>query len=294
MKVIKPVTVTPAMLVSSSATEAHSDWAIGTTYALDAKVLRNYRIYQCIQGPSTGNTPETSPLYWTDIGPTNKWAMFDNQISTGTTAATTLTVVLDPGYINSIALVGVEGSSVTVTALDEPSGATVYSKTVNLDNAIITDWYQYFFEPFSLFGDVVLTDIPTYSALRLTVVITGATIEVGNISVGTMYFLGKTDYGATAGIIDYSRKDTSATGVTTFTQRNYSKRMGARMMLDTSKINLVQRVLADVRATPCVWIGSDDTSTYAPLVVYGFYRDFSIEVAYHLLSYCSLEVEGLT
>lgn len=111
--------------------------------------------------------------------------------------------------------------------------------------------------------------------------------------MGTFYTLGDTQYGASVGIIDYSRKETDAFGVTTFVRRAYSKRMSAKLMLDNVQMNKVQRVLADLRATPCAWIGADDV-TYAPLVVYGFYKDFSIEVAYPTASYCSLEVEGLT
>jgi hypothetical protein len=95
------------------------------------------------------------------------------------------------------------------------------------------------------------------------------------------------------GIVDYSKKDTDAFGVTTFTRRAYSKRMSAKMMLENAQINKVQRVLADLRATPCAWIGTDVTG-FEPLTVYGFYKDFSIDVAYATTSYCSTEIEGLT
>lgn len=296
MKVIKPTTMTSAALVSSNAAEAYAEYNAGTTYALDAKciVAADKRTYQCIQGPSTGNTPSTSPLYWVDIGPTNKWAMFDAQVSTATTAATSLTVVLDTGYINSLALIGVSGATATVSATDGSGGLSIYSRTIGLDGTVIADWYQYYFEPFNQLGEVILTDLPTYSAMRLTVVVAGVDVEVGQLAFGTSYELGDTLAGATASITDYSRKDTSALGITTFVQRQFSKRMAARMMLTTAQINKAQRVLADLRATPCVWIGAEDTATYSPLVVYGFYRDFSIEIAYSTLSYCSLEVEGLT
>ena len=139
-----------------------------------------------------------------------------------------------------------------------------------------------------------MTDLPPYGDAHITVVLTGTgTVECGICLAGTFYTLGDTQYGASVGIIDYSRKETDAFGVTTFVRRAYSKRMSAKLMLDNVQMNKVQRVLADLRATPCAWIGADDV-TYAPLQVYGFYKDFSIEVAYPTASYCSLEVEGLT
>jgi hypothetical protein len=33
---------------------------------------------------------------------------------------------------------------------------------------------------------------------------------------------------------------------------------------------------------------------YAPNSVYGFFKDFNIEVSYPTQSWCSLEIEGLT
>jgi hypothetical protein len=114
------------------------------------------------------------------------------------------------------------------------------------------------------------------------------------LAIGSVYDLGITEYGAATGITDYSRKDTDAFGTTTFTRRGFSKRMSARSLITTEQLNKTQRILSDLRATPCVWIGTPDTNTYSPLLIYGFYRDFSIDIAYSTQCHCSLEVEGLT
>ena len=290
MKVVKP---TSPALVSSSATELYSTWSSATAYTLNAFAIFSGRIYQCIQGPSTNNSPATSPLYWTDKGPSNVQAMFDEKISTQTSAPTSLTVVIDTGYINSFALFGLVGLTAQITATNGPAGPVVYSATVNLDGTIISDWYQYFFEPFVQMGELVLTDIPPYQAMRLTVTITGATASIGQLVSGTAYFLGDTELGATAGIFSFSKKDTSPAGITTFSKGANSKRVGAHLMLDNVQLNKVQRVLADLDGVPCVWIGSDN-AIYTPLLVYGFFRDFSLDIAYATKSYCTLEIEGLT
>lgn len=297
MKVVKPIIVTDAVLTASNATETVALYNAATTYALGNRVRLDTtkKIYECIQAPSTGNAPDTSPLWWVEVGPTNKWAMFDDSTSTQTAQASPLTVTLAPGYINSLALFGLEGQTLTVDVTDGAGGPNVYSRTVNLDGTVLADWYQYFFEPFVQLGDVVLTDLPPYGAARVTASISGTgTVKCGHLGVGTFYDLGEAEFGASAGIIDFSRKDVDAFGATKLTKRKFSKRMNARMELPTAQINKVQRVLADLRATPCAWVGADDVALYAPLVVWGFYRDFSIDVAYPTLSYCSLEIEGLT
>ncbi len=294
MKVIKPTTFIEAThLVSTNAVETYAAYSAGTTYAKGARVDYGTHIYESLVNSNIGNTPTTSPTYWVLVGPDNVHAMFDDQISTATVSTTPLIVVMTPGLMNSIALLGLIGSQAVVTITDGAGGATIYSRTVNLDGSYVYDWYMYFFEPFTQIGEVVLTDIPPYSNSRMTFTLSGTgTVAIGQLSFGTFYDLGDAEYGATAGIIDYSRKDTDEFGATTFVQRAFSKRMTARLMLDAMQMNKVQRVLSDIRATPAVWIGAEGEA-YSPLVIYGFYRDFTIDVAYPTKSYCSLEIEGL-
>lgn len=294
MKVIKPTTFVEAThLVSTNAVETYAAYSAGTTYTKGARVDYGTHIYESLVNNNTGNTPTTSPTYWVLVGPDNVHAMFDDQISTATVSTTPLIVVMTPGLMNSIALLGLIGSQAVVTITDGAGGPTIYSRTVNLDGSYVYDWYMYFFEPFTQIGEVVLTDIPPYSNSRMTFTLSGTgTVAIGQLSFGTFYELGDAEYGATAGIIDYSRKDTDEFGATTFVQRAFSKRMTARLMLDAMQMNKVQRVLSDIRATPAVWIGAEGEA-YSPLVIYGFYRDFTIDVAYPTKSYCSLEIEGL-
>jgi hypothetical protein len=294
MKVIKPTTFVAAThLVSTNAVETYAAYNAATTYAKGARVDYGTHIYESLVNSNTGNTPSTSPTFWVLVGPDNVHAMFDDQISTATVSTSPLTVVMTPGLMNSLALLGLVGNQVVVNITDGAGGPTVYSRTVSLDGSYVYDWYMYFFEPFTQIGEVVFTDIPPYLNARMTLTLSGSgTVAIGQLSFGTFYELGDAEYGATAGITDYSRKDTDEFGATTFVERAFSKRMTARLMLDAMQMNKVQRVLTDIRAKPAVWIGAEGEA-YQPLVVYGFYRDFTIDVAYPTKSYCSLEIEGL-
>jgi hypothetical protein len=295
MKVIKPIVINDAVLVSSNVPETEqAPYAAGTNYAVGNRCIYNHVVYETVQTPNTGHQPDISPLYWAVIGPTNKWSMFDSEISTITAVSSPLTVVIKPGYVNSLALFGLAGSTLSITVQDGFGGPVVYSATKTLDGTVIADYYQYFFEPSVQLAEVVFTDLPPYVNAHITVTISGVgSVGCGILLVGTMYMLGDTQLGASAGIIDYSRKDTSASGVTTFVKRKYSKRMSAQLWLSNGQLNKVQRVLADLRATPCAWIGTD-VAGYEPLTVFGFYRDFSLDVAYATVSYCHLEIEGLS
>ena len=294
MKVIKPTTFVEAThLVSSNAVELYAAYNAGTTYAKSDRVDYGTYSYESLVNNNLGNQPNTSPTFWVLVGPDNIHAMFDAQVSTTTVSSTPLIVVMTPGLINSVALLGLVGAQASIVITNGAGGPTIYSHNANLDGSYVYDWYMYFFEPFTQIGEVVLTDIPPYSNARMTLTLSGSgSVAIGQLSFGTFYELGDAEYGATAGIIDYSRKDTNEFGETAFVKRAFSKRMTARLMLDAVQMNKVQRVLSDIRATPAVWIGADG-ETYIPLVVFGFYRDFTIDVAYPTKSYCSLEIEGL-
>jgi len=186
------------------------------------------------------------------------------------------------------------GTQATITVTDGAAGPTVYSRTVNLDGTFLFDWYQYFFEPYVQVEEVVLTDLPPYASALMTVSVSGAgTVAVGQLVFGNQYELGDAGHGANLGIVDYSRKETDEFGTTTFVERAFSKRMNLRLMLDTVQVARVQQVLARVRAKPAVWVSVPNDELFRPLTVYGFFRDFNIEIAYSLKSYCSLEIEGL-
>jgi len=298
MKVIKPVTITDAMILASNATEAYAAWSSVTTYAKDAKVDYGTHYYISLVNSNLNNIPDAvGSTAWAFLSPDNKHAMFDGQISTETTKATSpLVVTVACGIVNSIALLGLTGTSVSIVMRDGGASPPVYSRTINLEGSIILDWYMYFFEPFELLSEVVLTDLPPYSGGQITMTLSsGSAVAIGELLVGTVYALGEMalEHGATIGIIDYSRKDTDVdTGLTTFVQRAYSKRMSGQFLLENGSISGVQKILSSVRAVPSVYIGSEDTD-YSALIVYGFYRDFSIDIAYPTHSFCRIEVEGL-
>ena len=297
MKVIKPVAVTDAVLISSTAPETdHAAWAAGTAYSVGNRVIRTstHRIYERLIAGTTATAPELDSVNWIDIAPTNRWAMFDGEVSTQTALTSPLTVVIKPGLVNGLALFGLSGTTLVVTVRDGLAGPVVYTRTIGLDGTVIADWYQYFFEQYDQRAEVVLTNLPPYSTSHITISVTGGgTVSIGVVAAGTVYFIGDTQQDASVSIIDYSRKETDAFGFTTFVRRAYSKRMNLRLLLTNSQLNKVQRVLADLRASPAAWVGTD-VAGYEPLTVYGFYKDFSIDIAYAQLSYCSIEIEGLT
>jgi hypothetical protein len=296
MQVIKPIIFLDSQLISTTAVEAYATYSAGTTYAINTFVVYLNKIYQSLQASNTGHTPDTSPTFWQYISVGNKIAMFDSEVSTQTTATTSLTTVVAPAVItNSLAYLELQGTQLQVEVRDGAGGTIVYNKTIALDSTIILDWYMYFFEPYNPKTEVILSDVPPYLNARITTTLTGAsgsTVKIGSMIYGTVYQLGTTQYGVSSGIRDYSVKQTDDFGNTTFLQRAFSRRMEGNVFMNNTALAFNQRLLTSLRAVPAVWIGSTEDN-FSPLTVFGYYRDFNIDISYPTFSLCRIEIEGL-
>lgn len=163
MKVIKPVVIRAAQLISSSVAETeYAAYAPATDYAVFERRIYNHKIWESVQTPNVGHTPGTDALYWAEIGPTNRWAMLDTEISTATSAPLSLVATIAPGLVNSLALLEIDGAQLNVTVRDGPGGPVVYDYDKSLDGSVVYDWLQYFYEPFIAMHEVVLSDLPLY------------------------------------------------------------------------------------------------------------------------------------
>ncbi|WP_296221322.1 hypothetical protein [uncultured Sphingomonas sp.] len=266
-RLLQPAAITDAVLVSSSVPEDPAPaWSAGTTYSAGAIVARAHRRFESLVANNKGNDPSANGPGWIDIGPTNRWAMFDDALGTETSAAGAIVVQLNAGAATGLALLDVRAATVRVQA----SG---YDRTQQVGAGAIT-----------------FLDLPGIAG-TVTVTIAGAgTVAVGTLLVGELVGLGITEAAPTAGITDFSRKEVDDFGEVTIVQRAWAKRMSARALIRTDAVDLVANRIASVRARPSLWIGHTGIDS---LTLFGFFKDFSIEVG-DSLSKLSLSIEGLS
>ena len=276
--------------------ETYQLYSAFTTYALGDRVLdvTTHTIYESVVASNLGNAL-SDLLKWFPYSPSNKWAMFNGQISDISTAPSSISVTLATGVLDAVALINTYADIAYVTVRDGLGGTIVYEDSKGLAGDIVTDWYGYFFaDPLNRINQTIFQNIPPFLSSHVTVTLTGAgNISLGELAFGRVNTIGTTQYSPSVGIIDYSKKDTDLFGKTTFVKRAFKKRLNARIVVDNLQLNRVQRLLYDLRATPCIWIGTDSPIYDEALLLYAFYKDFSMEIAYPTTSFCSLELEGL-
>ncbi|WCT75041.1 hypothetical protein PQ455_07450 [Sphingomonas naphthae] len=270
LQLLRPAVVTTGALIAASVPEDdHAEWSAGATYLIGARVIRaaTHRVYESLTTGNVGNDPAgAGATAWLDVGPTNRWAMFDQALGTATVATGVMAVTLSAGFVNAVALLDVTANTVRVQA---PG----YDRTVSASG-----------------GTVTFLDVPATTG-QVTVTIAGSgPISVGTLLAGQLMGLGITEASPTAGITDFSRKEVDDFGEVTIVQRAWAKRMTARALIETTALDDVMARIAAVRARPVLWIGKAGTDA---LTIYGFFRDFSIEVDQNV-SKLSLSIEGLS
>lgn len=294
--IIKPMVLTEAMLVSSTVPETdYPTWAVGSTYALAARVIKNHVIYESLAASNVGNDPEVAgSTKWVAVSATNRWKLFDLSSSSQTAQASSISYTLRPGqFVTSVAAVNLtDVTSVRVQMISDAFG-TVYDETLNRPRIQPeANWWSWFYgkrtEPLASY----YTDLPSFLDAQIIVTFTGgASMAVGTLMLGTSSQWGKcVTAGVSLRVKDYSRKETNAFGDTVLVKRRFAKQVEVPLMLETAQTDSLFDFVAGMRATPALWIVSDE---FEATTVYGYYTDFKVLIQYRDLSDCTLSLESL-
>lgn len=296
LKIVKPQTVTDAVLIATDVPESsHPVWNAGTSYALGARVhlVSTHKVYESAIAGNINNNP-ASTAQWIEVGPTNRWAVFDTSNSTSTAKSTSFFYRLQPsGAFNAVAILGLVGAQTMRVRIIHPTLGGIFDRTVGLTGLPEqAGWWEWFFAPRTGPTLSVLTDLPGLPGCELRVDVTGATnLAAGVLLFGTAKEIGLlVQQGARLGIQDYSRKETNEFGDLVLVQRAFAKRATFDLPIKSEFLDEAISYLTSIRATPVLFIAP----RYESAVIYGFYKEFDVNIAYSAVSECSLQVEGLT
>jgi hypothetical protein len=288
MKVIPPITITDGMLTSSTIAEpaaGETVWSAAASHTVGQQVIRTgtHRVYQNLTAGVDATAPESAPARWLDVGPTNKWAMFDTLRNSASTSATSLTVVITPGRrIDSIALMGVVGESITVSMTS--GGTPVYSTTENLIQRSTLTWRGYFFGAFIYQGSAVRFDLPPFSNGVITITVSRASgiVSLGALVIGQAVTLGTVLSQAASDALNFSTVTRDAFGNATLVQRRTIPKSEQQLITDPTNVDKLREVRSALNAAPAVWSGLDDkvdNPHFEALLILGIYKEFSISLS---------------
>jgi hypothetical protein len=295
--VLNPDVVIDADFVSSNVPE--NDFPVYSseiTYALGARVIVTtgvHRIYESLQETNLNHQPETSPTFWLEVGPTNRWAAFDSATGTITRQSNSVEFSVSGSEHQAIALLELKASHVQVRILVGGVEKFNTGMVKMQDRSVVLSYYDYLFSKIDLQTDYILDEIPVYrsATYEVKIVNAGAIAEVGNFLIGDRTIFGFTEYGAAIGIIDYSKKVQDVFGRTTIQERRFTRRMSVSLMMEKAVTDGVARKMAELRAKPALYVGARDD--YESLTIYGFPRDWSVDITFPTMTSASFEIEGI-
>lgn len=303
MRVVPPLTISDARLTDTTVAEpdtgevvwdAATNWATGSVVYLAANHTRYERL-------TPGGVDATSPhlddgTRWLELGPTNRWAMFDLLRNTGTTGASPLVVEITPGErVNSLGVLGMVADSLTVVVTSVSGGGVVFDETISLSTRDTGSWSDYFFGAFTFQEAVALFDLPPYSDAIITVTLERASgaVTVGSLILGMSVFLGDTQYSPRREALNFSVVERDEFGNSRMVVRRNVPKTSQTLWTRKPLVNKVLKTVEELNAVPALWSGLDDATDdyFEALLILGFYRNFSIDLSHPDVAVSAFELE---
>lgn len=245
-------------------------------------------------------SPVANPNEWLDMGATNRWKMFDKSIQSQTSNNNSIEVsVKTTGYATTVALLNISTGTARLV-MTHPTSGVVYDSTRTLKSTQgVSNWFRYFTQPARRVTDVIFEDLPLYANCTITVTLSnpGQVVKCGGFIVGkTSEFsaVGKgkgVAAGAKLGLQDYSVKSIDEFGNYSIVERAFSKKNDYSILIDNDDIDFLYNLLVSCRAKPTLYIAK---SSIRSTIIYGFFKDFDIDIAYANHSICNITLESLT
>lgn len=303
MIVIPPLKLTPTNTISTvpEPSTGETVWVAATNYNVGQRAIRveTHRIYECRVAGASATLPENDPAKWLDVGPTNKWAMFDNMRSQQTKNLDSMTVTITPGErVTALALLGLEAQKVTVTMT---VGSTIiYGPVVRgMSGRITTTWSQYFFGHFDYIPSLLLQELPPANGAVITILIeniSGQNVACSEVVVGNKIFLGHAQYNAESDSLNFSKIERNDFGESLLLARRTVPKVNVDLMSDKSLVPQIRKTRIDLNAVPALWSAMDDQYDdpfFEAVFIYGIYKQFTINLSGPSYATVTLELEEL-
>jgi hypothetical protein len=261
-----------AGLVYSNVPITEPLWAAGT-YALGARVrdAGNF-VFESLAASNTAVLTEKTK--WLPLGLTNRLKMLDKAVNSQTTWPDELVVVVKASQLaNVLTVLNVTGASISVA-----QSGSGYSRVRSLVSHDVLSWYDFYYQDPLWIGDTVFDDLPPYIDSVLTVVVRSPANQaaIGGFFLGKSKFIGKTQWGLTAGILSYSGATADIFGNVTLMKRDSAKKMNFEVAIPRGYEDEVYRFMKSAENVEMVAIAS---SNWSMTISYGYLGQWEVPLS---------------
>ncbi|OON62279.1 hypothetical protein B0920_02030 [Massilia sp. KIM] len=304
-RVMVPISVTANMLkVGTTIPEPDTAngevaWTANTNYAVNDRRTYKGSVWGCkLAHTGRPTTPDVDVTYWYREGPTNRMAPFDDYSNTKVIGTTSLTYVIEPGFLNGIKIYGMEGSSYSVIVRDAPGGTVVREWSGDLYSQAV-GFYELLFSNLLPIDQLSFDDIPLAPNAQVSITISaapGARVAIGTIKLGDWrHFIGTgqiggTEYGAQSTRKSYTLRQYNADGTYKIVRRASSREVSCTIALPADQAMNADAILGEI-IDIAVPFEAVNLPNYGYLNTLGFVTG-SIRADSHGAASLNLKVEG--
>lgn len=269
-------------------------WVAGQYNTGDrAYVEPTYDLYEAVAIPHTNDEPTAGaaldPPTWKKVGKVNRYNCFDGVLQNPTvfTGGLDMSITGGNAFKTGMAMFEVSAGAVRITG--SANGEEFYDQTFSMvDTTHIKNARDWTYSP-PVFKSLLALELPPVSfnsTIRIRIDGDGS---IGEIAIGHMRNFGKTRWGSTREIDDYSGFEIDAFGQQNLIPRGYATSLDVPGFVPTSSLAYFQRELAKYRARPAVFIGS---TAHESTIAYGTFRDI-VAVHGNTISNVTLAIKGI-
>lgn len=279
-QIVARATVTDSKL-TSNVPETVAAWNSVTAYTSGTDVSHKHYIWQASEN-STNKEPGSTAgaSFWTQIKPTNRWAMFDDYIHTPTVNPEVIEFeITEPRRFDTVALFGVEAASVNLKVLN--GGVELENRHYDMvDYTGVVGYWSLYFEEHGRRSTVLAQGLPILSGLTIKV---RAEMEGGNVKIGAFDYgradeIGATLLGPTLGFISLSKFDPDEQGYREIVKRPALKQGDFDVAVPNEKYDSVYKKLLAYDGVMALVIGSN---LYESMIYRGLMRGAKLTLPFH-------------
>lgn len=296
MRVLRPIVITPDMLLDSSVAE--DDFATynpATPYAQGASCIKAHFIWESVVGSNTGNDPEADDdeSHWIKVGPVNRWKMFDQSGGTLSVGAGGIEVLLDPGPINAVGIHDTTAESVTVALLVDDVEVWSATQSTYVSGSAPAGWFGWLFGSRARRKTLKFWNVPSLAGAVVKVTLSGSgEVAVNTVLVGRSLYIGKTQIDPNLDLVDYSKITENDRGVTSVRRGAFANRVEMIALVETRLLQGIRDELIKCRGIPMLWEAEEEG--FGVLDTYGIYRKIYANLPVKHLTYVSVSVLSIS
>lgn len=271
-------------------------WDSGTDYSVGDLVSYHsgykYYMYKAT-GASKGVKPTSVNTVWQNIGAVNIHRCVVGATQNKTEQRGDFSITINSNKADYFYMLGLNAHSAKIE-IKNSDGDVLKSVSKELSYKNAASWKDYYFKDFTLkqtFG----TELVLGYNNQVTFSVSSPSISrIGDVVIGRSFYIGEALWGASAGILDFSRKvRDSDFGDVSLSQGSYADKADVTVIVDTQRADAVKNFLTSVRGQEILTLGDERDTGFDMLKIRGFIRDFSVTLSNPVTTELTIQIEGL-